>query len=418
MIHVQRHLTGTLAAIAVACSVVGSAAADEAHVAKARQIAAKGIAFLRAGQDKESGGWSVPKPQGGSDPNARAEPAYPAITSLALMGMLADGQVKADDPAVQSAVKFLLNFQQPDGGVYDRVLPTYNTSISLSALSKVDTPQVKAAVARAQEFLKRMQWSESAAHDDAQTDSPSPVGKEHPYYGGIGYGKHGRPDASNLGMMLQALHDSGVSPEDASVQRAMTFLQRTQMLESVNDMPYAKGSKQGGFIYATVPNAQSVEGRAGQSMATEMIEESLDDGTKVSRLRCYGSMTYSGFKSYIYAAIPKDDPRVVAAYGWIRKNYSVNENPGMGQSGLYYYYVTMAKALNAWGEPTIDALDAQGKATAHRWSAELIDKLASLQNDDGSFKSVDKRWMEDNATLITAFALIALGEAEKMEARK
>lgn len=414
-----RRVASVLTALVVGASCVNvGVAADDAHVAKAREAAKKGVAYLRAAQDKETGGWAVPKPPGGSDPNAKGDPAYPAISSLVLMGMLANGQVKADDQAVLSGVKYVLNFQQSDGGVYDRVVPTYNTSIALSAFSKIDTPQAKAAIPKAQEFLRRMQWSEKSAHDEAMGDTPSPVGKEHPFYGGIGYGRSGRPDTSNLGMMLQALHDSGVSPDDEAVQRAMKFLERTQMLDGVNDMPYAKGSKQGGFIYATVPNAQSVDGRAGQSQAKEMIEETMDDGTKASRLRCYGSMTYSGFKSYIYAAIPKDDPRVKAAYGWIKKNYSVEENPGVGQSGLYYYYVTMAKALNAWGEPTIEAIGADGKTTTHRWSAELIDKLVALQNEDGSFKSVDKRWMEDNATMITAFALIALGEAEKMEVKK
>ncbi|MBC7772189.1 MAG: AGE family epimerase/isomerase [Pyrinomonadaceae bacterium] len=414
-----RRVARVLTAFVAMAGCIGMAhAGDEVHVAKAREAARKGIAYLRGAQDKETGGWSVPKAPGSSDPKAQAAPAYPAISSLVLMAMLADGQVKTDDPAVQSGVKYILNFQQPDGGVYDRVVPTYNTSIALSAFAKIGTPQVKGAMTKAQEFLKRMQWSETSAHDEGLADTPSPVGKEHPYYGGVGYGRSGRPDMSNLGMMLQALHDSGVSPDDESVQRAMTFLHRTQMLDGVNDMPYAKGSRQGGFIYATVPNAQSVDGRAGQSQATEMVEETMDDGTKVSRLRCYGSMTYAGFKSYIYAAIPKDDPRVKAAYGWITRNYTVEENPGVGQSGLYYYYVTMSKALSAWGEPTIEAIGTDGKAATRRWSADLIDKLVSLQNEDGSFKSVDKRWMEDNAVMITAFALIALGEAEKMEAKK
>src|SRR5690606_15682335 len=99
-------------------------------------------------------------------------------------------------------------------------------------------------------------------------------------------------------------------------------------------------------VYSTVPNAQSVEGRAGQSMAGE-IEETLVDGTKVSRLRAYGSMTYNGFKSYLYAGLTKDDPRVLAAYDWLRRHYSTEENPGMGASGIYYSFVTMSRGLKA-----------------------------------------------------------------------
>lgn len=389
--------------------------AKEDHAAKAREVIAKGVAYLRTQQDANSGGWAVPKPAGGSDGSAAGEPHYPAITGLVLQAMMADGTVKQDDPAIQMGMKYLLNHQQADGGIYDRILPSYNTSIAVSALSRIDSGRAKSAMLAGVEFLKKLQYSEASVRDEQVAESPNAVGKEHPFYGGVGYGKHGRPDNSNLNLMMQALQDAGVSGDDPAVQRALTFLQRTQMLGSVNDMPYAKGSKQGGFIYATVENAQSVDGLAGQSMAKEPIEETLDDGTKVSRLRCYGSVTYAGFKTYIYANLAKDDPRVRAAYDWLRRHYSVEENPGVGQEGLYYYYVTMAKALRAWGEPAIEAVGTDGAAKHRRWSAELIDRLASMQNEDGSFKSVHARWMEGNPVLITAYALIALGEAEKME---
>lgn len=221
-----------------------------------------------------------------------------------------------------------------------------------------------------------------------------------------------------MNQFMQALQDAGVSSEDEAVKRALVFLERTQMLDEVNEMTYADGSRQGGFVYATVENAQSVDGRAGQSMAG-MTEESLDDGTKVSRLRAYGSMTYAGFKSYIYADLPRDDVRVKAALGWIQRHYTVEENPGMGTDGLYYYYVTFARALDAFGPDTIDivkdakgtSFDSPGTAESRVWGNDLIDRLAALQNDDGSFRSVDDRWMENNPVLITAYAVIALRHA-------
>ena len=64
-------------------------------------------------------------------------------------------------------------------------------------------------------------------------------------------------------------------------------------------------------------------------------------------LRSYASMTYAGLKSMIHAGVGPDDPRVKAAVEWLRKHYSLDENPGMGKSGLYYYYHTFAKALDA-----------------------------------------------------------------------
>ena len=61
-------------------------------------------------------------------------------------------------------------------------------------------------------------------------------------------------------------------------------------------------------------------------------------------------MTYAGLKSMIYAGVKKDDPRVKAAYEWVQKHYTLDENPGMGGNGLYYYYHTFAKALDAIGD--------------------------------------------------------------------
>jgi squalene-hopene/tetraprenyl-beta-curcumene cyclase len=400
--------------LAVILTLPGAAlAAGDEHAEKARAAMTKAVAWLRAQQDKATGGWSVPPAQPDAAPG-QGPPVYPAITGLAINAMLLAPDVTATDPAVTAGIEFLIKHQQPDGGIYDRVLPSYNTSIALSALARVPNPsgRVKGAIVRAQEFLRGLQWSERSVNTAGAAEAPQPVAKDHPFYGGVGYGKHGRPDLSNLGIMLQALHDSGVSPDDDSFKRALTFLQRVQMLDSVNDMPYADGSKQGGFVYSTVPNAQSVEGRAGQSMAGEM-EETMDDGTKVSRLRAYGSMTYNGFKSYLYAGLTKDDPRVRAAYDWLRRHYSTEENPGMGASGLYYYFVTMSRGLKAAADngPTTIEVIKDEKTETRNWANDLIDRLAGLQSDEGSFKVVDKRWMEDNDVLITAYGLIALGEA-------
>jgi squalene-hopene/tetraprenyl-beta-curcumene cyclase len=177
----------------------------------------------------------------------------------------------------------------------------------------------------------------------------------------------------------------------------------------LNDMPYADGSRQGGFIYATSPNKDNVGG--GQSFAGE-IEESLDDGTRVSRLRAYGSMTYAGFKSLIYAKLRGDDPRVRAAQEWISRNYTLAENPGLGTDGMYYYYLAFARALDAFGQEQVPI--AEGQETVMRdWANDLIDALAKLQNENGSFRSVDDRWMENDPVLITAYAVIALQHAAR-----
>ena len=73
-------------------------------------------------------------------------------------------------------------------------------------------------------------------------------------------------------------------------------------------------------------------------------ERKSDDGQVA--LRSYGSMSYAGLLSFIYAEMDKNDERVMAVRSWLNDNYTVKENPGMGPQGLFYYYHTMAKALS------------------------------------------------------------------------
>ncbi len=378
--------------------VTGAAPAqalDEEHYVRAREMIDRAIGYLRTQQDERTGGWAVPE-QG---------PAFPGISALVMTGMLMEPDIDGADPAIARGVEFLLSYRQEDGGIYDRILPSYNTSLCLSALTRINTADAAAAITPAQDFLRSVQWSTQTVESPDSPDGEK-VDETHPFFGGIGYGRHGRPDNSNLNFMLQGLHDSGLDCDDVAFQRAAVFLARTQMHEAVNEMAYAKGSTQGGFIYATSPEKDQVG--AGESKAG-MIEETLDNGEHISRLRAYGSMSYAGFKSYIYANLDRDDPRVQLAYDWIRRNYTLEENPGVGLQGFYYYMVTFSRALDAWGLSHIQAIGEDGATIDSRdWANDLIDRLAELQNEDGSFKSVNSRWMEDNPVLITAHALLAL----------
>jgi squalene-hopene/tetraprenyl-beta-curcumene cyclase len=143
----------------------------------------------------------------------------------------------------------------------------------------------------------------------------------------------------------------------------------------------------GGFYYTVAGGGGNPAGKT-------------DDGG----LRSYGSMTYAGFKSMIYAGVKRDDPRVKAAYEWIQKHYTLDENPGMGPAGLYYYYHTFAKALDAIGDAEV--VDANG--TAHDWRTELADKYILTQNKDGSWVNKTPRWLEGDPNLVTAYGLLCL----------
>ena len=111
----------------------------------------------------------------------------------------------------------------------------------------------------------------------------------------------------------------------------------------------------GGFFYTVAAGGSSPAGKS-------------DDGG----LRSYGSMTYAGLKSMIFAGVKSDDPRVKAAHHWIEQNYTLTENPGMGGNGLYYYYHTFAKALDAVGSDYVADKD----GTKHDWRQDLADQLA------------------------------------------
>ncbi len=375
---------------AMAAPVRSASAIDDEHYEMAREMIDRAIAYLRTQQDEATGGFNI-NPDG---------PSFPGITGLIVHGMLMHPDIHSDDPTVSKAVDYILANRQTDGGLYDRILPNYNTALCLSALARVEREGIDEVIRDAQEHLKRIQWSDQTL-DDGTVITP-----DHPYYGGAGYGSSGRPDNSNLNFMLQALEDSGVDCKDPAVVRAMTFLRRTQMLDEVNDMPYADGSSQGGFIYATSPNKENIG--IGESKAGE-IEETLDDGTTVSRLRAYGSMTYAGFKSYVYAQLDRDDPAVVAAWEWIRRNYTLEENPGIGQQGYYYYLVTFSRAMDAWGETTITPVLPDGSEGQPRdWANDLIDALYTRQREDGSWANANDRWMEGDPVLVTAYCLLAL----------
>lgn len=334
----------------------------------------RGIEFLRSRGQADSGAFS---PETGA-----------AVTGICVRAILENRPTAVNDPVIQKALKYLESKFQGDGGIYAEGsrYRNYETSISVSALVKANQKgKYDSALDRAEVFLKEIQWDEGEGVESSDTA-----------YGGAGYGSSKRPDLSNTTFLIEALKELGNDAEDESIQKALKFVLRTQNLAGQgNDTPFApdkvggedkKGD--GGFYYTPAAGGQSKAG------------ESADGG-----LRSYGSMTYAGLKSMIYAGLTADDPRVVAAMSFIRKNYDLQDNPGMGKQGLFYYYHTFAKALNVAGVDVLD--DADGKP--HDWREELAKQLITLQQKDGSWvNSGSERWMEGDRQLVTAYALLAL----------
>lgn len=300
-------------------------------------------------------------------------------TALATLAFLRHGRAPTD-PSVAKGLKYLEEYIQENGGIYTPGgrIATYETCIALLCFHHANTDgKYQKILQQAEAFLRGMPWDETRGKDRSDL-----------YYGGAGYGAKSRPDLSNTAFLIEALRTTGAKPDDPAIQRALVFVSRCQNLESEhNTTPLAGKINDGGFYYTCV--LEKVEG-----------ERQGPEGG----LRSYGSMSYSGLKSMIYAGLTKDDPRVKAVLGWISKYYDLQQNPGMGDAGVYYYYHTFAKALAAAGIDFVE--DAQGKK--HDWRRELAEELARRQKENGSWVNTNPRWMEGDANLCTAFALLAL----------
>ncbi|MFH1746855.1 MAG: hypothetical protein ABIG44_07390 [Planctomycetota bacterium] len=347
--------------------------ADKQMATRARELTAQGARFLLAAQEPD-GGWNTD--------------FGPGITCLVLKALALEPTVGPQHPAVLRGVERVRQFARDDGGIYssEGLLKNYESSVALSLFAVLGKSKYQDQIVELQQFLKKHQWDESEGNS-----------QDDPWYGGAGYGNQKRPDLSNTQIMLDALHDSGLPPDDPAYQKALIFIQRCQMLGESNDQPFAKGSAQGGFVYTPANDGESKAGEIEVAGGRE--------------LRCYGSMTYAGFKSMLYAGLEPDDPRVRAAVNWISKYWTLDHNPNMpgqySQQGLYYYYHTFGRALAAWNQTVIS--DQAGKP--HYWRQELVAKLARLQRRDGSWVNEADRWMEGSSALTTAYAMLSLQAA-------
>jgi squalene-hopene/tetraprenyl-beta-curcumene cyclase len=348
-----------------------SAAAPEGAPAdvEMRPVVEKAVQFLRTHQESDG---SFNKKLGG-----------PGISALVVAALIRHGY--ADDPVVAKGLKFLESSVQQDGGIYEKSLANYTTSVALIAFKEANQAgKYDTVVKNAGAFLKTLQHS----------DDPTK-----PEFGGVGYDAKSRPDMSNVQFFMEAMQAAGVPKDDPAVQRALTFLNRCQNLPGEqNDQPFAKqvsDDDKGGFVY-------NPAGRKGAA-------------TPSGGLRSEGAMTYAGLKSFLYAGVDKKDPRVQGAVKWIARHYTLDENPGQGQSGLYYYYHTFAKAMAALGEGD-EFTDAKGQK--HNWKRELFEALKSRQRADGAWSNAKDLFYESDPNLCAAYCLMALSYCKPSAAGK
>jgi squalene-hopene/tetraprenyl-beta-curcumene cyclase len=306
--------------------------------------------------------------------------AGPGPTAIITTALLRQGR-GVNDPMVARALKYLEGLVHPDGGIYQpgALFANYETCLGILCFKEANrdgryTKVLKAADA----YIKEKQWDEGEGLDRADLK-----------YGGAGYGRKERPDLSNTQFLVDALVAAGNGPNDPAMQKALGFVSRCQNFYGEhNTTSFAiKGPNDGGFYYTPAAGGDSMAGK-----------------TPEGGLRSYGSMTYAGLKSMIHCGVGPEDPRVKAAFAWVRKNYDVKANPFMGNDGLYYYYHTFAKALDAM---KLDAVE-DTAGVKHYWRVELANELVRRQRPDGSWINENNRWLEGDPDLVTGYALLTL----------
>jgi squalene-hopene/tetraprenyl-beta-curcumene cyclase len=309
----------------------------------------------------------------------------PAVTALCLVAL--DPQKELQNPKFADNFKkgydFLSKYIQPDGSIFNKEkgLANYNTSLALRAFAARGLPSDKPIILNARRYLI-----------GSQVDMGEPNRIDTPFDGGIGYGsRYKHSDMGNTLAALEALYASRSFAADApnepklNFEAARHFIASCQNLPAYNKQDWVSGDPKnlGGFIYYP-----------GNSMAGS---NTLANGRVA--LRSYGSISYSGLLSYIYAEMDKNDPRVQAVVKWLEENFTLEENPGMGPQGLFYYFHTMTKAL------TLADIDTIGNKP---WREALALKLLNLQKNDGSWQNENNRWWEKDQPLVTSYGVITL----------
>jgi squalene-hopene/tetraprenyl-beta-curcumene cyclase len=352
-----------LSILVLACgnvSAAGEAGMDAELRDKAKRAVDGGLHYLRVNQN-DDGSWSDSV----------------GVTALALRAFLQShrGYSEIDGAFITRPIEFILAHNNDDGSISEtNQNRNYNTAVAMTALAATGNDDYDEVLRGAQDFLKGLQI-------DAQDGYES----GHAYYGGIGYGGDERPDLSNAYMALEGLQASALDPDDEVWEKALIFVSRSQNRSESNDQEWA--ANDGGFTY--------------------MPGYSPNGGT-----RSYGGMTAAGLLSLLFAGVDKEDPRVQAAYDWIRGNYTLEHNPGSdgGVQGLYYYYNVFAKSMAAYDDDIL--IDVDGNE--HNWRNDMARKLLGLQNEDGSWVNPDSpRWWEGNKDLVTAWSVIALNATLK-----
>ncbi len=322
----------------------------------------RGFAWLRGAQQAD-GSWS--------------DRRFPGMSALAVWAM-ARGKDPANAAALEKAEKYIVSCAQPDGGIYVPIpgrrgggLGNYNTCLCLTALhaagGKTRHAQVLLA---ARAYVASTQIETEGLHE-----------------GGFGYDKsspRAYTDLNNTFYAVEAMRLTADVEELRPAGQKKVDIDWAKARKYVLSMQQTEGADAGGFVYNRETPRGGAEGK--------------------EALRSYGSMTYAGLLAMLHCQLSREDPRVRSAYQWLGKHWSLEENAGQGNQGLYFYYDVLARALDAAQVGRLKLED----GSEVDWREELAKALVARQKPDGSWVNTSNRYWEGDPALATSYALLAL----------
>ncbi len=313
---------------------------------------------------------------------------FPALTALPTWTFIRSDYPERD-PIIAAAVQSLLDTVQPDGGIYREVigrrgggLSNYNTAIAMTVLHALGDPDLAPVILNARTFVSQGQLT----GDDM-------------YHGGFGYDVRSQQpyaDLMNTLQVLEAMRYTADIEEERPAEEArpqVDWEAAAAFVSRLQNPPEAGPENAGGFTY------NPAESKAGQ--------EQQEDGTVI--FRSYGSMTYSGLLALLYAGVDRNDPRVRSAFEWASRHWNLEENPGMGAQGYFFFLNVLTRSLNAYGVEWIPKEQEQ----LLNWRREAALRLVRIQRIDpetghGYWTNDDGRFWENDPVLVTAYSILAL----------
>jgi squalene-hopene/tetraprenyl-beta-curcumene cyclase len=328
-----------------------------------------------------------------------------SLTPLVLHALLASPPSPKLESACRKGTAYLASMARPDGtideGPYGLSYPVYTAALAVAVLSGPGHANHRPARDAWLAYLRRRQLTEDLGWQPADKA-----------YGGWGFspGLPQKPGPgaplpplteSNLSatvFALEALRAAGCAADDLAFTKALTFVRRCQ---NHADDPTRRDPAfdDGGFFFIYDDAVRNKAGVAGKDRAGN------------ARFFSYGSTTADGLRCLLACGLPADDARVMAARGWLEKNFSAETHPGnyaedreSARPSVYYYYSwSVARALSAAGVSEVAT-----KTGKVRWAEALADALIKRQRPDGSWCNDAVAVREDDPVMATALAASAL----------